>query len=143
MESEDGTRNGICPLTVHGITGKQYVDKSTETLKTIALEHLTDVGKFLAIGFAEEPESIWKNPSLYPKMFLWLFLYGLGHIGDQQHEGLMSDAAHKRYLLMYHDKRFQTDHEFCLMAFNNEKIKDATTGGFLMTEKNSFVSMAV
>ena len=104
MEPEDGTRNGICPLTVHGITGEQYVDASTETLKTIALEHLTDMGKFIAIGCAEEPESIWKNPTLYPKMFPWLFPYGLGCIGEQQHKGLMSDAAHKRHLLMYHDK---------------------------------------
>ena len=142
MEPEDGTRNGICPLTVHGITGEQYVDASTETLKTIALEHLTDMGKFIAIGRAEEPESIWKNPTLYPKMFPWLFPYGLGCIGEQQHKGLMSDAAHKRHLLMYHDKRFQTDHEFCLIAFNHEQIKDATTGGFLMTEKNSFDSVA-
>ena len=54
MESEDGTRNGICPLTVHGITGEPYVDASTETLNTIALEHLTDKGKLLAIGCAED-----------------------------------------------------------------------------------------
>ena len=43
---------------------------------------------------------------------------------------------------MYHDKQFQTDHEFCLIAFNHEQIKDATTGGFLMTEKNSSDSVA-
>ena len=43
---------------------------------------------------------------------------------------------------MYHDKQFQTDHEFCLIAFNHEQIKDANTGGFLMTEKNSFDNVA-
>lgn len=46
----------------------------------------------------------------------------------------MSDAAHKRHLLMYH--------EFCLTAFNHEQFKDATTGGFLMTEKNNFDNIA-
>ena len=142
MESEDGTRFGMCPLTVHGITGEQYANASTETLKAVAMEHLTGMGKFLAIGHAEEPESIWKNPSLYPMMFPWLFPYGLGSIGDQRHKGRISDAAHKKHLLMYHDKRFQTDHEFCLIAFNHEQIKDATTGGFLMTEKNNFESVA-
>ena len=57
-------------------------------------------------------------------------------------KGLISDAAHKRHLLMYHDKRFQTDHEFCLIAFNHEQIKDAMTGAFLLTEKNNFDSVA-
>ena len=104
MESEDGTRFGMCPLTVHGITGEQYANASTETLKAVAMEHLTGMGKLLAIGRAEEPESIWKNPSLYPMMFPWLFPYGLGSIGDQRHKGRISDAAHKKHLLMYHDK---------------------------------------
>ena len=47
---EDGTRTGICPLTVHKITGEQYANASTETLKTVALDHLTDMGKFIAVG---------------------------------------------------------------------------------------------
>lgn len=141
-ELDDGTVSGLCPLTVHGITGEQYADASTETLKTVAMEHLTDMGKFLAVGRAENPESTWKNPALYPQMFPWLFPYGLGGVGDERHKGRMSDAAHKRHLLMYHDKRFQTDHEFCLIAFNHEQIKDATTGGFLMTEKHNFHSVA-
>ena len=39
---------------------------------------------------------------------------------------LISDAAH---LLMYYDKHFQTDHEFCVIVFDHEQIKDATAGG--------------
>lgn len=31
-EIDDGTTEGICPLTVHGITGQQYVNASTKTL---------------------------------------------------------------------------------------------------------------
>ena len=91
--------------------------------------------RYLAVGHREELEGIWQNPALYPQMFPWLFPYGLGGIGGQRHKGTISDAAHKRHLLMYHDKRFQMDHEFCLIAFNHEQIKDATTSGFLMTER--------
>ena len=141
-EVDDGTTTGICPLTVHGITGEQYANASTQVLKVVAMEHLTDMGRFLAVGRREEPEGIWQNPALYPQMFPWLFPYGLGGIGDQRHKGTMSDAAHKRHLLMYHDKRFQMDHEFCLIAFNHEQIKDATTSGFLMTERNNFDNVA-
>ena len=39
---------------------------------------------------------------------------------------------------MYHDKRFQKDSYFPLIAFNHEQIKEGTTGGYLMAEKHSF-----
>ncbi|KAI0314690.1 hypothetical protein OF83DRAFT_1032858, partial [Amylostereum chailletii] len=39
---------------------------------------------------------------------------------------------------MYHDKRFQTDPMFPLVAFNHEKIKDSTTAGYLMTRRANF-----
>ena len=54
----------------------------------------------------------------------------------------MSDAVHKKHLLMYYDKHFQIDHKFCLIAFNHEQIKDVTTGGFLMTERSNFSRVA-
>ena len=84
METECGTRAEICPLTIHRITSKKYVDASTETLKVVAMEHLTNMGKFIAVGRAENPESI----SHYPQMFPWLFPYSLGDIREQQHKGL-------------------------------------------------------
>lgn len=141
-ELEDGTRSGECSLTVHGLTGEQYADASPQALKAIALDHLDNMGKIVAVGRAEKPESIWHNPALYPQMFPWLFPYGLGGIGESFHKGVMSDAAHKRHLLMYHDKRFQKDHEFCLIAFNHEQIKDCTTGGYLMADRSNFEDVA-
>jgi len=80
MEADDSTANGMCPLTVHGITDEQYANASTERLKTIAMEHLTDMGKFIAFGRQSEPETVWQNPGLYPQMFPWLFPYGLGSV---------------------------------------------------------------
>ena len=43
-EVDDGTTTGICPLTVHGITGEQYANASTQVLKIVAMVHLTDMG---------------------------------------------------------------------------------------------------
>jgi hypothetical protein len=68
----------------------------------------------------------------------WLFSYGLGGIGQADHHKKLSAIAHKRHLLMYHDKRFQRDPHFPLIAFNHEQIKEATTAGYLMVDKNSF-----
>jgi hypothetical protein len=138
MELENGNETGMCPFTVHALTGEEYDTTSIETLKAIATKHLDDGGKVLAIGHAKQPQSIWRNPELYPQMFPWLFPYGLGGIGHERQKHRMSDAEHKRHLLMYHDKRFQKDPHFPLIAFNHEQIKDSTTSGFILTKQKSF-----
>ena len=43
---------------------------------------------------------------------------------------------------MYHDKWFQLDQYFSLIAFNHEQMKTGTTGGFLLTEKQNFDTVA-
>jgi hypothetical protein len=60
-------------------------------------------GKMLAVGHSAQPESIYNNPELYPQIFPWLFPYGLGGIESTS----LSDAEHKKHLLMFHDKQFQ------------------------------------
>ena len=54
----------------------------------------------------------------------------------------MSDMTHKKHLLMYHDKRFQTDRYFPLVALNHEQMKKGTTGGYLLTERRNFDDIA-
>ena len=105
-DEEDGTESGSCPFVVHGLTGEEYSTKSIKAIKAIALKHLTSGGKVLAIGHAKEPESIYRNPQLFPQMMPWLFPYGLGGIGNPKIKGHLSEEKHKKYLLMYHDKRF-------------------------------------
>ncbi|TFK58892.1 hypothetical protein BDN72DRAFT_906329 [Pluteus cervinus] len=115
--------------------------KTAETLKGIALKHLNSEGKMLAVGHSEDPEGIYNNPALYPQMFPWLFPYGYGGIGCET-EIKISEKEHKRHLLMYHDKRFQTDMFFPFVAFSHEQIKAASTGGYLITEKANFQQMS-
>jgi hypothetical protein len=134
-EEEDGTTDGDCAFTVHGLTGDDLNTMSTYAIKARALQHLNNDGKLLAVGHAEEPESIWDNPRLYPQMFPWLFPYGLGGIGSVKYLG---DLEHKRRLLMYHDKRFQTDPTFPFVAFSHAQIKVSTSQSFLLAEKQIF-----
>jgi len=139
---EDGASSGPCPFVVHSLTGEQLVTKSLKTLIAIAIDHMEKNRKVLAIGHDQQPQSIYHNPSLYPKMFPWLFPYGLGGIGSAAHKGKISTMTHKGHLLMYHDKCFQRDPHFPLIAFNHEQIKESTTGGYLLTEKQSFPIVA-
>ena len=99
MDDEDGTEEGDCAFTVHGLTGEQLEVMTANAIKAKALQHLNSHGKFLAIGHNEHPESIWNNPQLYPQMFPWLFPYGVGGVGSV--DGI-SENQHKKWLLMYH-----------------------------------------
>jgi len=120
-----GTEDGVCPFTVHTLTSEGYDTTSSEILKAMAAKHLDDGGKVLAIGHSKEPQSIWRNPKLYPQMFPWLFPYGLGVLVMERQRHKLSDAEHKRHLLLYHDKHFQKDPYFPLIAFNHEQMKIA------------------
>jgi hypothetical protein len=82
VDVEDGTSEGECAFTVHGLTGEDLNIMTTNAVKAKALMHLNSQGKFLAVAHSDEPESIWNNPQLYPQMFPWLFPYGLGGIGS-------------------------------------------------------------
>ncbi|TDL21767.1 hypothetical protein BD410DRAFT_723937, partial [Rickenella mellea] len=43
---------------------------------------------------------------------------------------------------MYHDKRFQKDPHFPLIAFNHEQIRGSSTGSYLQAEKSTFPDVA-
>lgn len=138
LEEEEGTEEGVCPFTVHGITSDEYTKLSMTALKARAFKHLESQGKTLGIGHDDKPLSMYDNPEAYPQMFPWLFPYGYGGIGQAQLKKKVSEAEHKRSLLMYHDKRFQTDLYFPIVAFNHEQMKAGVTGSFLLAKRQSF-----
>ncbi|KAF9455333.1 hypothetical protein BDZ94DRAFT_1286152 [Collybia nuda] len=104
------------------------------SLKARALKHIATDGVTLGVGHDINPQSIYDNPQAYPGMFPWLFPYGYGGFRNGIIEGKFGEISHKRHLLMYHDKCFQVDLYFPLIAFNHEQIKSSTTGGFLLAK---------
>lgn len=65
-DDEDGTVEGDCAFTVHGLTSEVCDSMTPNALKALALRHLDSDGKVLAIGHCDQLESIWNNPQLYP-----------------------------------------------------------------------------
>ncbi|KAJ7132918.1 PIF1-like helicase-domain-containing protein [Mycena filopes] len=110
-----GTASGECTFAVHGLTGAEFSTAPMSTIKAVALTHLTNKGAMLGIGRSDTPESMYNNVGAYPGMFPWLFPYGKGGIGHERHKKILSDKAHKKNLLMYHDKRFQFDMYFPML----------------------------
>ncbi|KAJ7187204.1 hypothetical protein C8R46DRAFT_880132 [Mycena filopes] len=117
---EQGTKTGKCTFAVHGLTATEYATASMKTIKLVALQHLTHKGGMLGIGRSELPVSMYDEPRAYPGMFPWLFPYGKGGIGHASHSSKQGELTRKKALLLYHDKRFQLDTYFPMIAFNHE-----------------------
>ena len=58
---EDGVEFNNCPIIVHSLSGEQLSTMSLKALTAVALKHLTDEGKILAIRHSSQPESIYNN----------------------------------------------------------------------------------
>ena len=145
QEADEGTEEGECPFVVHGLTGAtlEHLGKlRPHEITARAVEHFKSGGKVLGIGQEEQPESLYNNPQLYPQMFPWLFPYGLGGLNNINGARKVSESHRKQQLLMYHDKRFQLEPLFPLVALNHEQIKACTTAGYLLADKNQFNDIA-
>ncbi len=121
-EPEAGAHAGDVTFTVHAVTGPELETMSMRLLKIKALHHLATGGRALAIGHNEKPESIYENSQLYPCMFP----YGRGRLYNEKQPVKLTKLARKRQLLLYHDKCFQCEANFSLIAFNHEQIKSGT-----------------
>ncbi|KAF8578597.1 hypothetical protein K439DRAFT_1648743 [Ramaria rubella] len=102
------------------------------------MEHLQNNGRMLGVGQASQPASIYDNPQLYPHTFPWLFPYGLGGVGNMNGAVKVPEKVHLKHLMLYHDKRFHTDPDFPLVAFNHQQIKDSSMGSFLLADRVHF-----
>ncbi|RPD52050.1 hypothetical protein L226DRAFT_436648, partial [Lentinus tigrinus ALCF2SS1-7] len=85
---------------------------------------------------------MYDNPQLYPQMFPWLFPYGYGGLRNSRIQRPVSEERRKQQLLMYHDKRFQLEPLFPLVALNHEQIKKSATSGYLLADRNKFNEIA-
>ena len=141
-DDEEGSTDGPCSFTVHGLSGVDYGKMTIQALKARALQHLESEGKMLGIGHDSVPQSIYNNSQAYPQMFPWLFPYGFGGIGQTFLKKKISELEHKRQLLMYHDKRFQCDLYFPIIAFNHEQLKGGITGSFLVVKRGNFANIS-
>jgi hypothetical protein len=139
---EHGTSSGECTFAVHGLTGAEYSGASMATIIGVAMQHLTNKGSMLGVGRNDVPESMYSNVKAYPGMFPWLFPYGKGGIGHAAHKNIVGDMTHKRHLLLYHDKRFQMDTYFPMVAFNQEQLKGSAWGSKLLVKRSKFEDVA-
>ncbi|KAF5340793.1 hypothetical protein D9611_007531 [Ephemerocybe angulata] len=139
---DDGTTSGPCPFTVNGLIGSRLDSMSLDARRAAATRHLrTGDSTVLAVGHSDTPESKYNNPQLYPQIYPWCFPTARG-LGTARLHGRMSETTQKKWMLMYHDKRFQTETRFIIVAFNDEQIKESKNGSIVLTRRSNFASIA-
>ncbi|KAI9064616.1 hypothetical protein FKP32DRAFT_1569434, partial [Trametes sanguinea] len=75
-------------------------------------------------------------------MFPWLFPYGLGAYECGRNAVRLNRQELTRALLLYADRRFQRDRCFPFVVFNHEQIRSSAKGGYLLTARRDFQSVA-
>ncbi|KAI9059279.1 hypothetical protein FKP32DRAFT_1580180, partial [Trametes sanguinea] len=75
-------------------------------------------------------------------MFPWLFPYGLGGFENDLIRKRIRRSELIRALLLYADRRFERDRCFPFIVFNHEQIRASAGGGYLLTAKHNFDSVA-
>ena len=138
---EKGTASGPCAFTVNAVAADSLAAKSKKQKIAIAMQHMKSGGKILAVGHAAEPESIYKNSSLFPRMFPWLFPYGLGGYENGGISSRLGCDQHTRHLLLYHDRRFQLDEYFAFVTFSHKQIRANSVGAHVLTEWSNFADI--
>ncbi|KAI0351830.1 hypothetical protein OH77DRAFT_1410241, partial [Trametes cingulata] len=79
---EDDSDVTPCAFAVHGLTGSQYVSMTYDQKVALAVKHFASGGSVLAYGHSAEPASIYNDATLFPRLFPWLYPYGLGGFGN-------------------------------------------------------------
>lgn len=139
---ELGTEDGPCTFAVDGLSSKKWNTYDTKTKIVEAIKHIQEGNPVIAYGHSSDPESIYGNPQLYPDMFPWLFPYGFGGFANDLMLKPVARRTHIQSLLMYYDRRFQMDEYFPFLVFNQDQIKSASCGGYLLTERKNFDHIA-
>ncbi|KAJ3520697.1 hypothetical protein NMY22_g12638 [Coprinellus aureogranulatus] len=137
-----GTTEGPCPFSVNGLTAERFGTMTPTERKLVAMRYLKNGGSSLAVGHDPVAQPIFNNPRLYPQMFPWLFPYGYGGLDQDEHLGCLSRENHLKWWLMYHDKRFQEDAGFLIVAFNHQLIRQSSKGSYITMKRGNFGKVA-
>ena len=148
-ELDVGSSEGVnCPFVVNGLVPDTVMDDNYhEVMRAKAVLHLQTGQLMLGVGHGEKFVNSFDNCQYYPTAFPWLFPYGLGGVGNDRRNAMAlrsqigSEMWLKR-LVMYYDKRFQMDEQFCLTAFSNEQRRQSNRSMCIKTKRKDFDSVA-
>ena len=98
----------------------------------------TDSGSVYLIPHSLKPINEYFNPKLLLGLYPTLFCYGYGSPEDKSRPADIKFREHIRYLLSYHDRRFETNHSFIFVVFNMLQRRDACFHAQLIATKPYF-----
>lgn len=140
--NERSVTDGESSFVVHTLHAHDLARMTYDAKVAAAIRHFEDGHAALAYGHDPAPQSIYHNCDLFPRMFPWLYPYGLGGFENAGITVRLDRTVHIRDLLLMPDRRFQNDRCFPFIVFNHEQIRASSQGGFLLTSRKNFSSVA-
>lgn len=102
----------------------------------------TNSGSVYLIPHSTKPVNEYFNPKLLLGLYPTLFCYGRGSPEDKSRPVEIKFREHIRYLLSYHDRRFEKNHSFIFVVFNILQRRDACFHAQLIATKPYFQASA-
>lgn len=101
-----------------------------------------DTENVYLIPHSSKPVNEYFNPKFLTGLYPTLFCYGRGASEDQTRPIEIKFKEHIRYLLSYHDRRFEKNHSFIFVVFNLLQRRDACFHAQLIATKPYFRASA-
>ena len=111
-------------------------------MKNKGREDQINTEKVYLIPHSSKPVNEYFNPKLLAGLYPTLFCHGRGAPEDQSRPVTVYLREHIRYLLSYHDRRFETNHSFLFVVFNLLQRRDACFHAGLIATKPYFRTSA-
>ncbi|EJD54884.1 hypothetical protein AURDEDRAFT_51977, partial [Auricularia subglabra TFB-10046 SS5] len=67
-DTEVGVEKGVCAFSVSGVAFDSVTIENYHAVTAVAAKHMLK-GKALAVPHHTQPETLWHNPNLFPRMF--------------------------------------------------------------------------
>ncbi|KAJ3559445.1 hypothetical protein NM688_g341 [Phlebia brevispora] len=111
-------------------------------LRAAAIRHFRKDLGYLEIPHESMPANEFFDPSLFPRMYPTLYLYGIGGFEDSLRACSVSFKRHAKHLFNLADRRFQEHTSFLFVVFNILQRREILLRSSLKVRRESFSFVA-
>ncbi|CAF1541738.1 unnamed protein product, partial [Rotaria sp. Silwood1] len=150
LDSDDVCFTDIVSLNASGLmdtntTGISSSDIRQHLRQRINItEELTTLNdNIYLVPHGKNPVNEYFNTSFLPGLYPTLFPYGVGGVEDERRQVRVPYGKHIRYLLSYHDHRFEMNTSFIFVTFNILQRRTACAKARILVSRPYFTSQSI
>lgn len=134
--------SGVLDVNGSTVSSDDVAEYLLHKIRSNPTEDQAENERIYLIPHSSKPVNEYFNPMLLVGLYPTLFCYGRGAPEDPSRSVRINLREHIRYLLSYHDRRFERSHSFIFVVFNLLQRRDACFHAQLVATKPYFRSSA-